>query len=85
MAEAQQQPATKQEATPILRGLISDIRMTPDLKASDGHRVELVGVLAGILGLPSCDQIAGDAYSGAHRALMRKTRRLAGLVVRLSL
>ena len=48
-AEAQHQL----EATPIPRGLISEIRMTPDPKAPDGQRIELIGELAGTLGPPS--------------------------------
>ncbi len=51
--------------------------MTADLSAPDGHRIELVGELAGILGLASGGQIAGGA-TGRRGARMRKPRRLAG-------
>ncbi|MFN3314738.1 MAG: hypothetical protein ACK46Q_14915 [Hyphomonas sp.] len=74
LAEALQQPSTKREAPTILWGMISEIRMTPDLKAPDGHRIELVGELAGILGLASSDQVLGSASSGRRGARIRKPR-----------
>ena len=51
LAEALQRPSTRPAATGILRGLIREIRMMPEAAAPGGHHVELVGELAGILGL----------------------------------
>ena len=71
LVEALQRPSTRPAATGILRGLIREIRMTPELKAPDGRRIELVGELAGILGLAE-----GKTYP--EQLDMRKPRRLAG-------
>ncbi|MBU2935166.1 MULTISPECIES: recombinase family protein [Pacificibacter] len=51
LSSALQDPALKTEATEALRGLVSAIRMLPDETAPNGHRIELVGELAGILAL----------------------------------
>lgn len=48
-------PAVKLQAIELLRSLISEIRMIPDASASGGHRIELVGKLAGILALQDAD------------------------------
>lgn len=61
-------PELKLQATEILRGLISEIRLIPDPQDGGGHRVELVGELAGIMGLDSPD--------------MTKPPRMAGVPVR---
>ena len=45
----------KLEATQILRGLISEIRMLPDPASPGGHEIELIGELAGILNLADAD------------------------------
>ena len=51
LAEALQRTSTRPAATGILRSLIREIRMVPEAAAPGGHHVELVGELAGILGL----------------------------------
>jgi site-specific DNA recombinase len=43
--------ATRPEATQLLRGLISEIRLYPDADAVGGHRIELSGELGAILAL----------------------------------
>ncbi len=45
----------KLEATQILRGLISEVRMVPDRAAPGLHQIELIGELAGILALSDAD------------------------------
>lgn len=44
-------PDLKTEATEASRGLISEIRLVPDVRAPNGHHIELAGELAGILAL----------------------------------
>lgn len=51
LAAALQDPDLKAEATATLRDLISELRMISDLDAPNGHLLELVGDLAGILSL----------------------------------
>ena len=55
LSSALQDPSLKTEATEALRGLIAEVRMMPDDFAPDGHHIELVGELAGILGLEDLD------------------------------
>ena len=55
LADALNQPELKLEATQILRGLISEVRMVPEPVAAGGHAIELVGELAGILALSEAD------------------------------
>ncbi len=55
LAEALNQPDMKPQATELLRGLISEVRMVPDRAAPGFHHVELVGDLAGILALGEPD------------------------------
>ena len=55
LATALNEPALKPVATELLRGLISEVRMVPDRKAPGAHQIELVGDLAGILGLFAAD------------------------------
>ena len=43
--------ASKAEATELLRGLISEIRLHPDAGSPGGHAIELYGELGAILGL----------------------------------
>lgn len=76
LSSALQDPALKTEATEVLRGLISAIRMLPDETTPNGHRIELAGELAGILalrdakttkpatcaGLGSITMVAGGRY-----------------------
>ncbi|WP_240637656.1 recombinase family protein [Paracoccus aestuarii] len=71
LAEALQATSTRPAATGILRSLIQEIRMMPEADAPGGHHVELVGELAGILGL-------AEGRAGISRPDMRKPRRLAG-------
>jgi site-specific DNA recombinase len=54
-AAALSDPAVKLQAMESLRSLISEIRMIPDASAPSGHRIELVGELAGILALQDAD------------------------------
>ena len=55
LSEALNEPGLKREATEVLRGLISEVRMIPDADAPNGHRIELAGELAGILALGGLD------------------------------
>lgn len=55
LAVALNSPELKPVATELLRGLISEVRMVPDHKAPGAHQIELVGDLAGILGLAAAD------------------------------
>ncbi|WP_322890705.1 recombinase family protein [Yoonia sp. 76] len=55
LASALQDPTLKMEATEALRGLVSEIRMVPDVDALDGHYIELVGEVAGILALGNAE------------------------------
>ena len=55
LAEALNQPELKTQATELLRGLISEVRMVPEEGAPGGHEIELVGDLAGILLLAEAD------------------------------
>ena len=70
LAEALQRPSTRSVATGILQGLIREIRMVPVAAAPGGHHVELVGELAGILGL-------AEGQAGIDRPDMTKPRQLA--------
>jgi site-specific DNA recombinase len=63
LSAALNQPGLKLEATQILRGLISEIRMVPDRAAPGFHHIELIGDLAGILAL-------SDAYTTKPRRLV---------------
>ena len=51
LASTLRDPDLKGEATEALRGLISEIRLVPDVRAPNGHLIELAGDLAGILAL----------------------------------
>ena len=64
-------PSTRPVATGILRGLIREIWMVPAAAAPGGHHVELVGELAGILGLT-------EGQTCPEQLNMQKPRRLAG-------
>jgi site-specific DNA recombinase len=64
LSSALQDPGLKTEATEALRGLVSEIRMVPDTEAPNGHHIELVGELAGILAL-------GDAETTKPARLAR--------------
>ncbi|MDB6454145.1 hypothetical protein [Falsirhodobacter sp. 20TX0035] len=59
LSEALQVPGMKREATEILRGLISGVRMVPEVGAPGGTRLELVGDLAGILRLAEDGSLRG--------------------------
>ena len=55
LSEALNELGLKREATEVLRGLISEVRMIPDADAPNGHIIELAGELAGILSLGALD------------------------------
>ncbi len=55
LSESLNEPGLKREATEVLRGLISEVRMIPDADVPTGHRIELAGELAGILALGEAD------------------------------
>ena len=55
LARALNAPEIKREAAEALRGLISEVRMVPEAAARNGHAIELVGDLAGILSLGGLD------------------------------
>nr|WP_280517751.1 recombinase family protein [Falsirhodobacter halotolerans] len=82
LSEALQAPGMKREATEILRGLISEVRMIPEAGAPGGHRMELVGDLAGILRLAEDGALPGpqvrvQVKGGSSKC--QKPRRLAGV------
>ena len=54
-------PALRDEAAEVLRGLMANVVLTPDASAEDGVRAELHGAAAEILSL-------GDGRSPALRA-----------------
>jgi site-specific DNA recombinase len=51
LADSLNQEASRSEASELLRGLVSEVRLHPDESAEDGHVVELYGELAAILEL----------------------------------
>ncbi len=55
LARSLNAPEVKREAAEALRGLISEVRMVPDTAARNGHTIELIGELAGILRLGGLD------------------------------
>lgn len=87
LATALNEPALKPVATELLRGLISEVRMVPDRKAPGAHQIELVGDLAGILGLSAADmtkpprlaRAGGDFRSETMVAGARNRRHLPEL------
>lgn len=64
IADSLNHEATKSEAIALLRGLVTEVRLTPEATALNGHIIELTGDLAAIL-----------ALSEPKR---QKTRRLTG-------
>ena len=55
LVNALSDPAVRVQAAEAMRSLISEIRMIPTADAPDGHRIEVVGDLAGILALSEPD------------------------------
>ena len=53
--------AYRVEASELLRGLVSEVRLHPDETAPDGHLIELYGELAAIL------ELAGPKNDKTHR------------------
>ena len=51
LADSLNQAASRSEASELLRGLVSEVRLHPDEGAEDGHVIELYGELAAILEL----------------------------------
>ncbi|MDB6453759.1 hypothetical protein [Falsirhodobacter sp. 20TX0035] len=72
LSEALQTPDGKRKATTLLRGLISEVRMIPEVGAPGGHRIELIGELARILSLTEDGHV-----SNGHMWNSKKPPRLA--------
>jgi site-specific DNA recombinase len=70
LSSALQDPGLKTEATEALRGLVSEIRMIPDVDAPNGHHIELAGDLAGILSLSSTQTTRPAASAGLRSVTM---------------
>ena len=70
LADALNQPELKPQATEILRGLISEVRMVPDRAAPGFHHIELVGDLAGILALSGPDTTKPPRIQGLKSETM---------------
>ena len=70
LSSALQDPGLKTEATEALRGLVSEIRMVPDVDAPNGHHIELSGDLAGILSLGDAQTTRPAASAGLRSVTM---------------
>jgi site-specific DNA recombinase len=70
LSEALNEPSLKREATEVLRGLISEVRMIPDVDAPNGHRIELAGELAGILSFGAVDTTKPATSAGLRSETM---------------
>ncbi len=64
LASALHSPDIRQEAVEALRGLISEVRMVPDLSCPNNHRMDLVGDFAGILQLSEGDRVYRRSANG---------------------
>ncbi len=68
LTEAQHDPATKAEATTLIRSLLEEIRLIPN---EDGPmEIELVGELAGLLALGQTKTASKLAASGRFVSLV---------------
>ncbi|MBT8155151.1 recombinase family protein [Epibacterium ulvae] len=61
LADSLNHEASKSEASELLRGLVSEVRLHPDESAEDGHVIELYGELAAIL------ELSGPRNYNTHR------------------
>ena len=59
--------ASKSEASELLRGLVSEVRLHPDKDAPDGHVIELYGELAAILELTAPKPQNTHRFAGGSR------------------
>ncbi len=62
LARSLNAPDVKREAAEALRALISEVRMVPDPTARNGHTIENIGKLAGILRLGGLDATKPPAF-----------------------
>jgi len=58
------------QAAEAMRSLISEVRLVPDVKARDGHHIELVGDLASILSLQEGERRKPRGLRGVAQVLM---------------
>ena len=65
LARSLNAPDVKREAAEALRGLISEVCMVPDPTARNGHAIELIGELAGILRLGGLDATKPPRFARA--------------------
>ncbi|WP_065335533.1 hypothetical protein [Tritonibacter mobilis] len=65
LARSLNAPDVKREAAEALRGLISEVRMVPHTAARNGHAIELIGELAGILRLGGLDATKPPRFARA--------------------
>ncbi|MFC3183280.1 recombinase family protein [Cypionkella sinensis] len=70
LAAALNSPSLKLQATALLRGLVTEVRLVPELDAPGGHQIELVGDLAGILGLGGLDMTKPPRMQGPKSETM---------------
>jgi site-specific DNA recombinase len=67
LASALNDPATKTEASELIRGLLSEIRLIPE---GDSLAIELVGKLAGLLSLGQTQNARSDYATGGSVTLV---------------
>lgn len=73
LAAALNQPELKLQATELVRGLISEVRMVPEPGAPGSHEIELVGDLAGILQLAEAETTKPPRAARAGRSIESET------------
>lgn len=73
LSAALNQPELKPQATELLRGLISEVRMVPEPDAPGGHEIELAGELAGILNLAEADMTKPPRLARASNSFELET------------
>ncbi len=77
LATALNDPAARQEAANLLRGLIARVTLLPDAEAPNGHVIELRGELAAILTLCG-NGVATNANARRGAAGVRQVTMVAG-------